>query len=167
MIVPDVGRVAIKNVFSNAASPVSIFSSIAQGEVEKSATALGRLLINTTLGLGGIFDVADEFYGIKPVSEDFDHALGSYGVPTGPYLVLPVFGPSTMRHVFGRILDTMANPTTYFAPFVANVSAGAGDRVNTFSFDPELKKDLDQSAVDPYESMRYFYYQRRGAVAEK
>lgn len=167
MIVPDVGRVAIKNVFSNAASPVSLLSSIAQGDVEKSATVLGRLLINTTLGLGGMFDVADEYYGMKPISEDFDQALGSYGVPTGPYMVLPVFGPSTMRHTFGRILDAMANPTTYFAPFAANISAGAGNKVNTFSFDPDLKKDLDQSAVDPYESMRYFYYQRRGVSTEK
>ncbi len=167
MVVPDVGRVAIKNVFSNAASPVSLLSSIVQGDVEKSATVFERLLINTTLGLGGMFDVADEYYGIKPINEDFDQALGSYGVPNGPYMVLPVLGPSTMRHTFGRILDAMANPTTYFAPFVANVSAGAGNKVNTFSFDPDLKKDLDQSAVDPYESMRYFYYQRRGVSAEK
>lgn len=167
MIVPDVGRVAIKNVFSNASSPVSLLSSIAEGDIEKSATVFGRLLINTTLGLGGMFDVADDVYGIKPVSEDFDQALGSYGIPTGPYIVLPVFGPSTVRHTFGRVLDTMANPTTYFAPFAANVGAGAGNKVNTFSFDPDLKKDLDRSAVDPYESMRYFYYQRRGVVSEQ
>lgn len=165
-VVPEAGRVAVKNVLTNAASPTSFLSSLVQGEFATSATVLGRLVINTALGVGGIFDVAS-YYGINPVTKDFDQALESYGVPTGPYIVLPVFGPSTVRHTVGRVADSLANPTTYFAPVAANLGAGAGGTVNTYSFNPDIKKDLDQSAIDPYESVRYFYYQRRGMHAEE
>ena len=165
-MVPETGRVAVKNMLSNAASPASLLSSLAQGEMSDSIAIIGRLLINTTMGIGGMFDVAKSFYGINPVNRDFDQMLGSYGVPTGPYLVLPIFGSSTMRHTWGRMADSLANPTTYFAPVAANLGSSAGGTVNTYSFNPEIKKDLDQSSIDPYESVRYFYYQRRAIHEE-
>ena len=116
-------RIGIKNIFSNAMAPVKFFSSLLQLDFEKSGRVLARTLINTTFGIGGIADVAGEEYQIDDVQEDFDQALGSYGVPTGPYVVLPIFGPSTARNIVGRAADGFLSPTFFLAPSTG-VSAG-------------------------------------------
>jgi len=116
-------RLGIKNIFSNAMAPVRLISSLLQLDFEKSGRVILRTLINTTLGLGGIADVAGEEYHIEGVGEDFDQLLGSYGIPTGPYVILPFFGPSTARNIVGRAADGFMSPTFFFAPSTA---VGAG-----------------------------------------
>ena len=98
---------------------------------------------------------------LNSVDEDFDQALAKYGTPNGPYLVLPIFGPTSTRHAFGRTVDGLLNPTTYFLPFLGNAGLTVGEQVNSFSFYVEDKKALDQDAIDPYQSMQNFYYQNR------
>ncbi|SVC88742.1 uncharacterized protein METZ01_LOCUS341596, partial [marine metagenome] len=95
-------RVGIANIFDNAMAPLKLVSSFLQGDIDKTGRVIGRTIINTTLGLGGMFDVADKAFDIKDVNEDLDQVLGAYGVPTGPYVVLPLFGPSSVRNIFGR-----------------------------------------------------------------
>ncbi|MBI5428607.1 MAG: VacJ family lipoprotein [Nitrospinae bacterium] len=165
--VPEEGRVAVKNAFTNASSPASFVGSLAQGDVGKTVKVAGRLLINSTIGVGGMFDVARDHFGLDPVNEDFDRALGSYGIPAGPYIVLPFFGPSTARHAIGRAVDSLVNPTSYFAPFAASAGSTLGETVNAYSFNPDAKKDLDESAVDPYESVKHFYYGRRQSLIKE
>ena len=93
-IMPEEGRIAVRNVFENISAPVRLVSSIVQLDAGKSGRVLSRFLINTTFGLGGMLDVAGQEFQIDKVDEDFGQALAVHGVPAGPYLVLPIFGPS-------------------------------------------------------------------------
>jgi phospholipid-binding lipoprotein MlaA len=155
-------RLGVKNIFSNAMAPVKLVSSLLQLDFEKSGRVIARTLINTTFGLGGIVDVAGEEYHIEDVSEDFDQALGSYGIPTGPYVVLPFFGPSTARSIVGRAADGFMSPTFFFAPSTAvGVGLTLEENINDVSFIVDDKKQLEDSALDEYESIRDFYHQFR------
>lgn len=167
-VMPEDFRIAIRNVFDNAMFPVKLVSSLIQGDLDKSGRVLGRVLVNTTLGLGGLFDVADKDWKIKNVNEDFDQALGYHGVPTGPYIVLPFLGPSTARNVTGRVVDSFLSPSVLLAPsFLAGLGVTVGENVNETSFIIEDKKQLEEGAVDEYISLRDFYHQyREGLVHE-
>lgn len=160
-------RLSIKNVFANALSPVKLFSSILQGDVDKSVRVFGRLIINTTVGLGGLFDVA-KYYEIDSVNEDFSQALGYHGVPTGPYLVLPILGPSSGRGAVGQVVDMFLNPLVFISPsFLVGSGITIGRNVNDTSFTMDGYNDLKESAVDPYVSMRDFTHQyREGLIRE-
>jgi len=161
-------RIGIKNIFSNAMAPVKLLSSLLQLEFKKSGQVLARTLINTTLGIGGIADVAGEEYGIEDVNEDFDQALGYYGVPTGPYVVLPFFGPSTARNIIGRTADALMSPGAVVgASIQTNIIVNAEDNVNAASFIVDDKKQLEDSALDEYESIRDFYHQYRHGLLKK
>ena len=159
-------RLGIRNIFSNAMAPVRLISSLLQLDFEKSGRVIARTLINTTLGLGGIADVAGEEYHIEGVGEDFDQLLGSYGIPTGPYVVLPFFGPSTARNIVGRAADGFMSPTFFFAPSTGvSASLTVEENINDASFIIDDKKQLEDSALDEYESVRDFYHQwRHGLV---
>jgi len=161
-------RIAISNLFDNAFAPVKLLSSLLQGDFEKSGRVISRTLINTTVGLGGLLDVAGQEYDIKNVNEDFDQALGYHGVPTGPYVVIPLLGPSTVRNIGGRIVDSLLSPSVMFAPgLAAGTAISVGDNINDASFILEDKKQLEESAIDEYESVRDFYHQYRfGLVNE-
>ena len=161
-------RIGIKNIFSNAMAPVKFLSSLLQLEFKKSGQVLARTLINTTLGIGGIADVAGEEYGIEDVNEDFDQALGYYGIPTGPYVVLPFFGPSTARNIIGRTADALMSPGAVVgASIQTNIIVNAEDNVNAASFIVDDKKQLEDSALDEYESIRDFYHQYRHGLLKK
>ena len=161
-------RIGIKNIFSNAMAPVKLLSSLLQLEFKKSGQVLARTLINTTLGFGGMADVAGEEYGIEDVNEDFDQALGYYGIPTGPYVVLPFFGPSTARNIIGRTADALMSPGAVVGASIGtNIIVNAEDNVNAASFIVDDKKQLEDSALDEYESVRDFYHQYRHGLLKK
>ena len=160
-------RASISNIFSNALAPVKLVSSFLQGDLDKTGRVIGRTIINTTLGIGGMFDVADSF-GIESVNEDLDQTLGSYGIPTGPYIMLPLLGPSTLRGLVGKAGGSLLSPTFHFAP---GIEVGAGitvsEKINGASFILDDKKQLEDSTIDEYESMKDFYNQYRfGLVNE-
>ncbi len=153
-------RIAIRNVFNNGAMPISLVSSLIQGNFEKSGRVVGRFLINSTAGLGGMLDVAEQEYNIKPVHENMNQALGFHDIPSGPYLVLPLFGPSSVRNLFGRTADIFVSPAFLFsAPFMVNSGIATGKKVNETSFLVKTKKELEQNSLDEYESVRDFYNQ--------
>jgi phospholipid-binding lipoprotein MlaA len=161
-------RIGIKNIFNNALAPVKFLSSLLQLEFKKSGQVLARTLINTTLGIGGFADVAGEAYGIEDVNEDFDQALGYYGIPTGPYVVLPFFGPSTARNIIGRTADALLSPGAMSGAGIGtNVIVNAEDNINAASFIVDDKKQLEDSALDEYESVRDFYHQYRHGLSKK
>lgn len=161
-VVPETARVSIKRMFKNASAPVRYVGSLAQKDFKKSARVFDRFLINTTLGLGGMFDVASKVSRLKePVDEDFGQVLGSYGVPAGPYLVLPVMGPSTVRDSLGKAVDSFLTPTNYVAPFAAQTGLALGESVNDFSFRMNDLEELEKSTIDPYQSVQDFYNQYR------
>ena len=155
-------RMAIKNLFNNLGAPIRLFSSIIQGDLDKSVRVVGRFVLNSTVGLGGLFDVAGNYYKVESVNEDFEQALGYYEIGSGPYLVLPFFGPSSIRNVVGRIIDSILSPTILFSPsFLIAAGITATDTVNSISFNYQGYNDLKQDAVDPYISLRDFQHQYR------
>ena len=153
-------RTGIKNVFSNAMAPVKLLSSLLQLDFEKSGRVIARTLINTTLGIGGLADVAGEEYLIDDVNEDIDKALSSFGIPTGPYVILPIFGPSTARNIVGRVVDSFMGPPFFFASDVTGVGILAEENINAASFIVDKNK-LKSSALDRYEVVRDFHHQSR------
>jgi phospholipid-binding lipoprotein MlaA len=158
-------RIGIANIFDNAMAPLKLVSSFLQGDFDKTGRVLGRTLINTTIGLGGMFDVADRAFDIKDVNEDLDQALGSWGIPTGPYVVLPLFGPSSVRNIIGRAGGIFLSPTYHFAPGVeVGGPLTVTDQINDTSFIVDDIKQLDDSSIDKYESVRDFYGQYRDGL---
>jgi len=161
-------RTGISNVFDNAMAPLKLVSSFLQGDFDKTGRVIGRTIINTTLGLGGMFDVAGKAFGIEDVNEDLDQVLGSYGVSTGPYVVLPLFGPSNVRNIVGRVGGIFLSPTYHFAP---GVEVGGGltvtDQINDTSFIVDDIEQLEESTIDKYESVRDFYGQYRDGLVKE
>ena len=161
-------RIGIRNLYNNVLFPVKFLSCVLQLKFKESGRVLARTVINTAFGFGGYADVAGEEYGIQDVNEDFDQALGSLGLPTGPYLVLPFFGPATTRNMLGRTVDTLMSPGALLAlSFGQNVIINAEDNVNQISFIIDDKKQLEDSALDEYESVRDFYHQFRHGLSKK
>ena len=161
-------RVGIANIFDNAMAPLKLVSSFLQGDIDKTGRVIGRTIINTTLGLGGMFDVADKAFDIKDVNEDLDQVLGTYGVPTGPYVVLPLFGPSSVRNIFGRAGGMFLSPTYHFAPGIeVGGSLTVTDQINDVSFIVDDIEQLEESTIDKYESVRDFYGQYRDGLVKE
>jgi ABC-type transporter lipoprotein component MlaA len=155
-------RMLIGNIFANAMAPVKLVSSMLQGDFDKSGRVFGRAIINTTIGIGGMFDVADKVFELKRVNEDLDQVLSAYGFPTGPYIVIPFFGPSSVRNIIGRAGGAFLSPVAQFSP---GVEVGLGltvtDKINETSFIVDDIDQMDGSSIDKYESVRDFYNQYR------
>lgn len=158
---PSQIRGGIRNVFSNLTYPVTIVNAFLQGKFAQSGHDGARFLVNTTIGLAGIFDPATRI-GLTENDEDFGQTLGVWGVPEGPYLVVPLLGPRTTRHAVGTVADS---PLT---PFVG-ISNGRLDLTLglwvIYSVDKRSRLlDLDQQvfeAFDPYLFVRDAYLQNR------
>ena len=108
-IMPDFAEQGVHNFFENIGDVKTFFNNVLQGKPKEASEDLGRVIVNTTTGIGGLFDVATTF-GIPKHDEDFGQTLGTWGVESGPYLVLPLFGPSSVRDGIGRIPDMMVDP---------------------------------------------------------
>ncbi len=155
-------RIMIRNLFSTVTFPARLVSSLLQFKFDKAGRVIGRVLINCTLGFVCMVDVANEEYGIELVDEDFGQVLGFYGIPSGPYLILPFLGPSSIRDGIGRAADALMNPLFWVVPdFITAAGLTAGFMVNETSFFIEDIKALKEGAIDPYISFRNFYNQRR------
>lgn len=108
-VMPDFAETGVHNFFENIGDVKTFFNNVLQGKPKEASEDLGRVIINTTIGIGGLFDVATTF-GIPKHNEDFGQTLGAWGLESGPYLVLPLFGPSSVRDGLGRIPDAMVDP---------------------------------------------------------
>jgi phospholipid-binding lipoprotein MlaA len=111
-IVPPVARRGVSNFFSNINDVTVLLNNVLQFKLVDAASDTGRIVLNTTLGLGGLVDVATPA-GLFKNNEDFGQTLGKWGVGPGPYMVLPLFGPSNLRDTFGLAADTFTNPLTH------------------------------------------------------
>lgn len=111
-VTPAPLRTGVLNFLRNLKSPVVLANDVLQGEVNRAGTTAGRFAINTTIGVGGIFDPAASM-GLARHDEDFGQTLAVWGVPSGPYLFIPLLGPTTLRDGAGRIVDTAFDPLTW------------------------------------------------------
>jgi phospholipid-binding lipoprotein MlaA len=161
VIVPEPFEILIANVFDNAAFVPRAGNSLLQAKWGGAARELGRFLINSTLGIGGLFDAA-KYWGIEKSREDFGQTLGVWGFPPGPYLVLPLMEPMTIRDGIGRGVDAAMNPLTWVGPtWWMSLAMRAVDMVNDRALNLELFQGLEESVVDLYSAVRNGYLRRR------
>jgi phospholipid-binding lipoprotein MlaA len=106
-------RARVRNFFTNWLGPIDITNNLLQGQFKQGFSGVGRMLVNSTIGFGGLFDPASR-WGMPRYPEDFGQTFASWGVPPGPYLYLPLFGPRNARDLVGLILDWQINPITQY-----------------------------------------------------
>ncbi len=162
-IMPDVAQRSVGNFFDNIRYPIFLVSDLVQFKFKQAGVHSGRFVINTTLGVLGLFDVAKHF-GLEPEEEDFGIALGYHGTPSGPYLVLPLLGPSNFRDTFGLIVDSFLNPVYYIDPAEVTYGMRALEFVNIRADLLEAIKTGKDSSLDFYLFAQAVYYQRRSAL---
>lgn len=163
-LLPKFVRDAINGILNNAGEPVNIANAALQGNAERAATSFGRLAVNSTVGLAGMIDVASNI-GLEPINEDFGQTLAVWGGTEGAYLVLPVFGPSSVRDGLGRGGDVFLNPLTYL--FANNNIRYAGAAmtlvrgIDLRARNIEILDEIQRTSVDYYATLRSLYRQRR------
>lgn len=162
-------RQFVGNFFKNIASPIPLLNSLLQCDFETSGVVLGRFVLNSTIGVFGLVDVADLEFGMPPRRADFGQTLGRWGIGDGIYLCWPLLGPSSVRDSVGLGVDTLTHPVQYFYQSVPlDVAYYATPQVNELSLNPDAYEDLRRYSFDPYVAARQAYFEyRKNFVAVK
>jgi phospholipid-binding lipoprotein MlaA len=165
--VPKSLRIGIHNLLSNAEEPVTIINDVLQLKLVEAGRMTARLALNTTIGVGGIVDIAAK-HDLANRPADFGQTLDRYGVGEGPFLVLPVIGPEPPRDLIGDTADLFLDPLTWLPdgwPLLDRVGLTAGVHVwqpyLTHARDMVLRGELEKGSLDPYATMRSTYRQIR------
>lgn len=160
-IAPQPVRESVDRLFENVKYPVRGVNNLLQGRVKGAGIETWRFVINTTVGVGGLFDPAAHF-DLKKQEADFDRTLAFYGLPSGAYLMLPVLGPSTVRGAAGAAGDMALSPALYLDwPWGAAAGVSGGRMVNAASLRLEEIDSLRAATLDPYAALRSAYFQSR------
>ena len=171
LIVPQELRVAVRNVFYNIRFPVRFVNCLLQGKMGKAGGEFGQFFINTTVGFLGMADVAQNYPALHRSREDLGQTFAVWGVGWGPYLTLPVLGPSSARELVGQVGDTVLDPIWWFFWFYEEfwLSAGTrgGEGVNDVSLRIGEYEALKQAALDPYIAIRNAWVQNRTKLIEE
>jgi phospholipid-binding lipoprotein MlaA len=158
-VTPHPVRTGVSNFFSNLGYTKTIGNDLFQGQFRDFGSDVGRFAVNTTVGIGGVFDPATRF-GLEKHDRDFGQTLGKWGLPTGTYLMLPLLGPSDVRDAFGLIPDRFMSIDGQISDPILQASLTVSDKVNgranLLPFD-----HLVDSAYDPYAFVRNIWFQKR------
>ena len=163
--VPEGVQKGIHNVVQNLKEPAVAVNDALQGNVKQAWQSVQRLAVNSTAGVAGIFDVADKL-GIPPHKADFGQTLAVWGVGEGPFVELPLLGPSNARDTIGTVVDMAMNPLTFVggAPATyASVATGGANVVDTRAQHLHDLDELERNSLDFYASLRSAYRQHRDA----
>jgi phospholipid-binding lipoprotein MlaA len=181
-IMPDVVQVGVSNIFYNSRATPRFLNNMLQGKFTGAGIEVGRFLINTTVGIGGFFDVAQHYFKLTTPEEDTGQTLGFYGVPPGPYLMIPILGPYTVRDLAGYAGDIALNPIYWLilptmhsidsiptvvsideraATYAISIGARATEVVNERSLNLEKFQGVEESTLDLYAAVRNAYLQKR------
>lgn len=170
-VAPTPVREAVGHFLSNVNFIPRFANNLFQLQLADAGGELARFGINTTVGVGGFFDPADHWFGLKQNPNDMGLTLGHYGIGQGPYLVLPLLGPSTIRDTVGRAADNAMWPLPYFVPWYISIPTDAGkgmiEAVNFRSLHLDLFEQVDRYAVDLYGAVQDGYLQRRANQLQK
>ena len=158
-VVPRMARRGVGNFFANLNGPLHIVNNLLQGDLGGAVVETGRLAVNSTLGLGGLIDVGTDV-GWEADPEDFGQTLAVWGVPDGPYVVLPFFGPRTLRDAVTYPLDKAADPLYYVDDDSTRFSL-IGLRLIDFRAGLFAADSLLEDSFDPYLTLRESYLQNR------
>jgi phospholipid-binding lipoprotein MlaA len=159
-IMPSVGKMMVSNFFSNLDDVVVTANDVLQLKLIQAASDGMRFLVNSTIGIYGLIDVAS-IGPLKKHDEDFGQTLGKWGVGSGAYLMLPIFGPSSVRDGIGRYVDTFPSLTTQIQDIQTRNQVYLGEGINHRAELLNQEKVLDVAMLDPYEFIRDSYLQRR------
>lgn len=166
-VVPQLARDGVRNFLRNLRSPINIANQVLQGDVEGAAHDLSRMVINTSIGIGGLFDVAKDT-GLEYEQEDFGQTMATWGVGHGAYMILPFFGPSSVRDGIGIAVDVYADPVRLYLHntdqnewYYARVALTGLDKREELL---DVLDDLRRNSIDYYAAMRSAYHQRREAM---
>lgn len=159
-VVPGGVRTAVRNFFFNLGTPIRAANTLLQGKFKATGTELARFGINSTIGMAGFFDAANQF-DLARKDEDTGQTLGVYGLGHGMYVVLPILGSSSARDTVGIVGDAFLDPLTYISPTEGAIGARAVRSETDLSFRIEEYDELTGAAVDPYIAIRDAYIQYR------
>jgi len=166
-ITPEPVRIGVSNFFNNIATPIRFANCLLQGKGDSAGTELRRFTVNTTVGILGFGDPARDKYGLQQTDEDLGQTLGVLGLKNGFYLILPIFGPSTLRDTAGFVGDQFLNPIRYVEPTEASIGISAGKITNETTFHIGEYEDLKSDALDPYVATRDIYIQYRNKKVQE
>jgi len=165
-VVPPPVRTSVHNFLENLDEPIIFANDVLQAQPALAAKTFGRAAINTTVGVGGMFDVATKL-GIPYHTNDLGVTLATWGVPAGPYVMMPILGPSNVRDLAGQVGDSFGDPGDYVAGqyhYVwAAVARSVTEGVDTLSRNVDSLQDLEKTSLDYYATIRSLYGQRRAA----
>ena len=164
VLLPDLVQKSVQNFFDNLAVVRRVVNNALQGKVTGAATELARFSINTTIGVGGLFDMAKVSFCIEQSDEDTGQTLGVWGAGPGPYLVLPFLPPLTVRDGIGYAFDAAMTPYIYFAPWYASFAGTGTNIINERSLNLDRFERVAETTVDLYSAVRNAYLQRRAAA---
>lgn len=164
-VFPKYARDRFENAYSNFLFPARFVNAVLQLRPDKASRELGRFIINSTFGLGGLYDLAATKPGMGSQTLDFGQTLGVWGMGHGFYLVLPILGPSSLRDGVGLAVDAAAQPTTYVeVPFLLTAAISGAGRMNRIPETLDVYEELKRSAVEPYSAARDAYAQMRAKI---
>ena len=159
-VLPEPLQNSVHNFLDNLRSPVIFANDLFQGDLNRAGTTLARFAMNSTVGILGLFDVATEA-GMKKHDEDFGQTLATWEVKSGPYLVLPIFGPSNSRDSVGLLTDILIDPFTWFTSHEFRVGRAIGTAVDKRARNFDQINDLEKNSLDFYSAVRSLYRQKR------
>jgi phospholipid-binding lipoprotein MlaA len=159
-VVPAPARRSVGRAFENLNTPIYLINNLLQVRLRDAAETLGAFVVNTTLGVGGLFD-AGRWVGLAPQPADFGQTLALAGVGNGPYLVIPVLGPTTLRDGVGGVVDRFFHPLTYLIGIAPQLMWGGGVGVARRAEAEAKLKALEESSLDYYSVLRSAYVQTR------
>ena len=160
-VLPKRARISVRNFFINLDMPVRALNCLVQGRTKGFGIELARFVVNTTVGLVGLFNPASSLCKLEPQEADFDQTLGVYGMGDVFYLNWPILGASSVRGTLGLIGDTFTRPLTYLVDFPIKIGITTYDLVNETSLTIGDYEGLTEPALDPYIAVRNFFYQNR------
>jgi phospholipid-binding lipoprotein MlaA len=161
-VTPTPVRSRIGNMSDNLQEPISMLNAFLQGDFDQGSRNFFRFLINSTVGLAGMHDVAAEA-GIPAHTEDFGQTLAVWGADAGPYIVLPIFGPSNVRDTGGLVVDVFSSPVPYVTNTWTSIGIAGGQAVVERERLLDPIDDIYATSLDPYASFKSVYEQRRAA----
>jgi phospholipid-binding lipoprotein MlaA len=166
-ILPDPVQRGVHNFFDNLSVVRRVVNNTLQLKFTGAGTELARFGINSTIGLVGFFDVAKDAFGIEQRDEDTGQTFGVWGMGPGPYLVLPLLPPLTIRDGIGYAFDVAMTPYTYFIPWWGTIAGTVTNTVNERSLNLDRFERVAESTVDLYGAVRNGYLQRRAAAIKQ
>lgn len=167
-VTPSFFRTGVKNFFHNLAFPIRFTNNLLQGKGRAAGVEMSRFILNSTAGIGGLINVAENHKTIVPVDdEDFGQTLGVWGLGEGFYIVWPLLGPSTARDSVGMVGDYFLDPVTYVVPHKFDIGISAFRAFNELDGILDQYDAVNQLAVEPYSSFRNAYIQHRRAKVER